>query len=455
MPEIQGGSNEAVIFFKGDLIDKEVLYPEFQAVLDGYIGLPAYTGKVLKAVFLQISPRLKIRAAVFFTVPFTSDGQVEASWNIPLQHLADYGLGGPDLGEGCIRLACRNSCPVAWYKDKLWDPELQGGLLTFDLLKEAINRNRLGLLVERADLAPVKTAVEPLAATAMPVPEPVPRGPVFNRKYRRRLENFQGRHQLERRTLTDRLKRRVDTLESENQERLAKQADVLREMKQCLSKSRRNELGLKQSVDNYEQQFSTIREQYENTLKQGNESYSTELDVLREQFAAELNDKLGRQAEDLNERINMREGELHYRDEKISQMRNEIAALKKEQQLLLKNDSGQVLQRMTDTGITFVTYHPGIEHLVLTPGEIMDYLGNPIVFVAERCGVGEEHYRDWMTHYRLPVCRHTDEGGQVCGEPIDKVLKPKFFRHGEGDRCRAHQDLLDNLDFFEHAQDVS
>ncbi|MFT5577181.1 MAG: hypothetical protein ACI89D_002715, partial [Bermanella sp.] len=39
MPEIQGGSNEAVIFFKGDLIDKEVLYPEFQAVLDGYIGL--------------------------------------------------------------------------------------------------------------------------------------------------------------------------------------------------------------------------------------------------------------------------------------------------------------------------------------------------------------------------------------------------------------------------------
>ncbi|HCS29016.1 MAG TPA: chromosome partitioning protein ParA, partial [Spongiibacteraceae bacterium] len=120
MPDIKAGSNEAVIFFKGDLVDKEVLYPEFEAVLDGYIGLPGYAGRVVKAVFLQITPRLNIQSAVFFTVPFTDDGQVEASWNIPLQHLADHGLNGPNLGEGVIRLACRSSCPVAWYKDKLW-----------------------------------------------------------------------------------------------------------------------------------------------------------------------------------------------------------------------------------------------------------------------------------------------------------------------------------------------
>ncbi len=462
MPGIKAGSNEAVIFFKGDLVDKEILYPEFEAVLDGYVGLPAYAGKVVRAVFLQISPRLKIQAAVFFTVPFASDGQVEASWNIPLQHLADHGLSGPDLGEGSIRLACRNSCPVAWYKDKLWDPEQQGNLSSFDLLKEAVSRNRLGLLVQRAanaspraaEVSPAPAAA-PLAVAEPAASPPKSRGPVFNRKYRRRLENLRSRHQLELRTLADRHKRRVESLEGEHQERMAKQGDVLRELKSRLSKSRRKELELKESVDSYEQQFNKIREQYEDTLKQGSDSYSTELAVLREQFATELHGKLASQAEELNERVSMRETELHYRDEQISRLREEIGSLKKEQQLLMKNDSGQVLQRMTDTGITFVAYHPGIEHLVLTPGEIMDYLNNPIAFVAERCGVAEEHYQEWMMHYRLPVCRHTDEAGQVCGDPIDKVLKPKFFRHGEGDRCREHQGLLDNVDLPDPAQGAS
>lgn len=446
MPEFQAGSNEAVIFFRGDLVDKEVLYPEFEAILDGYIGLPGYANRVLKAVYLQISPRLAIQAAVFFTIPFAEDGQVETSWNIPLQHLADHGLDGPDLGEGAIRLACRSVCPVAWYKEQLWDPDLQGNLSTFDLLKEAIKRNRLGLLVQRA--APMPKAA---AAPAAPSPTqgapgkveapPVPSGPRFNRKYRRRIEGLRQKHKLELRTLAERLKRRLDSAETQYQDNLKQRDEALREQKQRLSRSRRKELELKEALDNYEQQFNKIRELYEDSLKQGNKEYAAELDILRDQFAAELRDKLGQQAEELQERIAMRETELHYRDRQISRLREELASLKQQHQLLVKNDSGQVLQRMTESGITFVAYHPGIEHLVLSPGEIMDYLGNPIAFVAERCGVSEQHYSAWLKHYRLPVCGYASGGDQICGEPIDKVLKPKFFRPGEGDRCRAHQGL--------------
>lgn len=462
MPEIKAGNNEAVIFFKGELVDKEVLCPEFEAVLDGYVGLPGYANRVVRAVFLQISPRLKIQSAVFFTVPFTDDGQVETSWNIPLQHLADHGLHGPDLGEGVIRLACRSSCPVAWYKDQLWDPDMQASLSTFDLLKEAIKRNRLGLVAERAPPEVAKPAVTVAVQSAPPTPAverlvvaAVRNGPVFNRKYRRRLEDLQGKHDLEVKTLAGRLKRRIEKLESEHQERIQRHGDMLQEMKQRLSKSRRKELELKEAVDGYQRQFNKIRENYEDTLKKGNDTYSAELEVLREQFAVELNDRLSRQADELQERISMREAELHYRDEQIGRLREDVALLKKEQQSLLKNDSGQVLQRMTDSGITFVAYHPGIEHLVLTSGEIMDYLSNPIAFVAERCGVVEEHYREWMMHYRLPVCRHADESGQVCGEPIDKVMKPKFFHHGEGDRCRAHQGLRTDFDLSESTRDAS
>ena len=160
---------------------------------------------------------------------------------------------------------------------------------------------------------------------------------------------------------------------------------------------------------------------------------------MREQFQVDLSDKLQAQAEELNERIAMREAELHYRDGQLSKLRDELALTKKELQSLMKNDSGQILQRMTDSGITFVAYHPGIEHLVPVPGEITAYVNDPITFVSQRCGVMVEEYREWLMHYRLPVCRHKDAEGQVCGQPIEKVMKPAFFRHGESDRCDEHR----------------
>ncbi len=445
MLDLQAGANEAVVFFKGDLVDKEVRYAEFEAVLDGFAGVPAYSGKVVKAVYLQINRHLVIQAAVFFTLPFAEDGQVESTWNIPLQHLADHGLTGPDLGDGTIRLACRSSCPVVWYKDKLWDPEM-GANSTFDLLVEAVKRNRLGLIEERSPAVRVTPAVpvqaQPQPQVNVPPSSPVapeaPAGPRFNRKYRRRLEGLKQKHRLELSTLAERLKRRVDSTEASYVERLRAKDESLQELKSRLAKARRNELKLKEALDGYENKFNKIRERYEETLRKGSSEYAAEVAVLREQFQVELADKTKAQAEELNERIAMREAELHYRDEQIAKLRDELTLTKKELQSLMKNDSGQILQRMTDTGITFVAYHPGIEHLVLVPAEITAYVNDPIAFVSQRCGVPIEHYREWLMHYRLPVCRFKDADGQVCGQPIDKVMKPLYFRHGESDRCREH-----------------
>lgn len=451
MLDIQAGANEAVVFFKGDLVDKEVRFAEFEAVLDGFAGLPAYAGKVVRAVYLQINRQLVIQSAVFFTLPFTDDGQVEPTWNIPLQHLADHGLPGPDLGDGTIRLACRSSCPVVWYKDKLWDPEM-GARSTFDLLVEAVKRNRLGLIEERlpeARPAPAQPVVVSEVSSPRGSPDTsasVPVGPHFNRKYRRRLIGLKQKHSLELRTLTERLRRRVESTEAAYFERLQKKDAALQELKNRLAKARREELKLKEALDGYESKFNKIRERYEETLRKDNSEYAAELSVLREQFQVDLSEKLQAQAEELNERIAMRETELHYRDEQLSKLRDELALTKKELQSLMKSDSGQILQRMTDSGITFVAYHPGIEHLVLVPAEITVYVNDPIAFVAQRCGVTDEEYREWLMHYRLPVCRHKDVDGQVCGQPIEKVMKPAFFRHGESDRCGEHRGERDLVD---------
>ncbi|WP_372778072.1 hypothetical protein [Litorivivens sp.] len=442
MLDIQPGTNEAVIFFKSDLVDKEILYPEFEAVLDGFIGLSDYANRIVKAVYLQISPRLTIQAAVFFTVPFLDDGQVDPNWNIPLQHLADHGQAGPDLGEGKIRLACRSVCPVSWYKDKLWDPDMQGSMTTLDLLVSAVKRNKLGLMVQRS--APPSPS-SPAVATQSSAPQLQSQGlqqPPFNRKYRHRIEGLRKQHALEQRTLAERYQRQREKLETEYVDRLEQCDKVIQELKQRLSKSRRRELQLKEAIDKYESQFNKIRDRYEESLKRGSSEYAAEVAILREQFAAEMQNKLEAQSEELGERIAMRESELHLRDQQIAKLRDELTKAKYEISSLMKNDSGQVLQRMTDSGITFVAFHPGIEHLVLAPAEVTAYLNNPIAFVAERCGVSEDRYREWLMHYRLPVCRHKDhEGSQICGQPIDKVLKPFYYRPGESDCCREHRRL--------------
>src|SRR4051812_8086725 len=97
---------EAVVLFAGDRVSREMLYPEFEAILDGFVPVPDYKGSAAKAVYLTINPQLKITSAVFFLLDFDEKGMVDRRWNIPLRQLAQISGKGPDLGVGPIRLAC-------------------------------------------------------------------------------------------------------------------------------------------------------------------------------------------------------------------------------------------------------------------------------------------------------------------------------------------------------------
>src|SRR5690606_29868154 len=122
--------------------------PEFEALLDGVVNLPEYADKQMRVVYVLINPRLMVRAAVFFLIDFDEKGSTDSGWNIPLRHLADRAGRGPDLGAGPIRLACRSQCPVSWHQMHLWDPSLVPGKNDLVLLRDAVRRNHLGLLVE-------------------------------------------------------------------------------------------------------------------------------------------------------------------------------------------------------------------------------------------------------------------------------------------------------------------
>ena len=146
--QIKPQTVEAVLFFNDGGVCKEMLYPEFEAMLDGVVSMLEFADQQMRVAYVLVNARLQIRAAVFFYLDFNEDGSADSGWNIPLRSLAERTGRGPDLGAGPIRLACHSQCPVSWHQMHLWDPDLTPGKNHFVMLRDRIKRNQLGLLVE-------------------------------------------------------------------------------------------------------------------------------------------------------------------------------------------------------------------------------------------------------------------------------------------------------------------
>ncbi|WP_111641905.1 hypothetical protein [Marinimicrobium alkaliphilum] len=138
---------EAVFLFEEDRLQREMLFSEFEAILDGVVPETGYANQKVKGAYLHINTNLCITAAVFFTIGFDSRGVVDTRWNLPLDRLASTAGRGPDLGAGPIRIASYSQCPVEWHQKHLWDPlddELDNH---FEVLRAAVQRNRLSVKV--------------------------------------------------------------------------------------------------------------------------------------------------------------------------------------------------------------------------------------------------------------------------------------------------------------------
>ena len=63
--QIKPQTVEAVLFFNDAGICKEMLYPEFEALLDGMVSMPEFADQQMRVAYVLVSSRLQIRAAVF------------------------------------------------------------------------------------------------------------------------------------------------------------------------------------------------------------------------------------------------------------------------------------------------------------------------------------------------------------------------------------------------------
>ena len=458
-----GITTDAVMFFSDGEVVKEMLYPEFEAILDHVVGIEEFSGMTMPAAFVRINAALQVRAVVLFLIDFDDGGYVDRSWNIPLSHLAENAGKGPDLGGGPIRLSCRSQCSISWHQRSLWDPDLHSGNRTLKQIAAAAARNRLGLTVLDDAEESVDTSVpmlrpdadESLDKRALEKGIQQRLAKKFQQELKARVENLREEHSLRVATMKAEAQEHLEKLQRLYRDELAKSKAALTTAKQLFAEEKHKTLVFKQQLEEQAAEFQKTRKAYQLQLQQGQSVSDEAIKQLETQFEMEARAKIEQATGELKEMLDMREVELFYRDEQVGRLNAEISELRMEKQRLMDSGNDKLLQRMIDSGISFVAYQPGVDPLTVPLRDISQYLESPVDYVAEKCTVDGDLYRQWIAHYRQPVCQHRGDDTDICGEALARVEKPSRFIAGESDRCARHNRAASTLSSLMKSREIS
>ena len=432
---------EAVVFFDAKGVCKQMLFPEFEALLDGVVNLPEFSDQQVRAAYVVINPRLQVRACVFFCLDFDVDGAADRGWNIPLQHMAERAGRGPDLGAGPIRMACRSQCPVAWHQMHLWDPNLSPESSDLTMLRDAIARNQLGLLIEEEAARPVDPQRLHIAAEekwygadGQPVRAARP-----DQAQRDKAARIIHQQRLRITAMTRQHEQELAKIKFEAQTQLQTVREQLVRAEAALSQQQRLNATLKAQLDAQAAQFERSREELGRKLNELEQNGRAANELLRSQFEAEAQARVNAAVAELREQLDVRDVELAYRKEIDLQQQARIKKLKQERDTYASQGADETLARLAKLGVVFVVYHPGAGHLTIALQDLARYQDNPLAYAAAKCFVSEEQYRLWLAHYEEPLCRAELPGNQVCALPIERVETPARYIHGDSNCCSRHK----------------
>ncbi len=404
---------QAVFFMEGVKVARQMTASEFGAFLDGFVGLSDLAETDVRAVYVALSGDLLVQSLVFFRIYFDDEGRADSHWNIPVERFATEGAKGPDLGGGPIRLVCRSQCPEPRYAEELWDPDMTPGSNHFQSIRKAVQANKLKF----RKIEPAPAVEEAIPVLAVPAPAPV------------EPDSSGERARLAQMIREQRL--RIKTLQSVHRDALA---DIQREHRVEMQALRSEMSDLEQK---YERQRLT-NEQLKERLSERNEQYL----AIQEQMAGN-EETSGRDQQTSSAELVLLQEQLERKERELEMRGDRIALLEQENHDLRSREPAEdsLMRQLQEQSVFLVAYHPGVGHLTLPFDDIERYFGNPVSYAAEKCGLNEPAYREWLEHYENPVCRHAGDDGGECNEPVMRVSQPAEFRPGQDDRCEAHQSV--------------
>jgi len=457
------GSNRynAVFFCEKGKIAREMMYTEFEAILDSFVPLPEYAGTDVQAIYVEITPQLKVRSAVYFLIGFDGGGHADRKWNIPLEQLAEQGEPGPNLGAGPIRLACRSQCPVSWHVQHLWDPDMSKSPNDFVLLRDVVKRNKLAFKKIEDDIEEsvpvVSEAAAPVAAMGGDLLAALTGegGSEADKALSSSLVKFlrqklseeavsEREEMAKRQTLLlaaqkTKFEDEISKLEESHGEELRQMQAKLQEYHLQLSEQKKQAEKLHQQLVEQNKSIEESQKLFEKKLAKNKEVDNSQIENFKQALMQEMQRKIEALAKEYSDELAAKDMEITYRDEEKAALEKELAKLAAEKALLISQGGEQFLNRLKDNQVSFVVYHAGPGHINIDIDNIGEYLGNPIAYVAKSCKVSEESYLQWMNHQQNPVCQSFSEAkGDVCGKKLKAVASPSQFVVGRSDRCPLH-----------------
>lgn len=473
MSYANGSESEIVLFFGPEGVCKGLVYSDFEAVLDGIVGLQEFSGQCVKAAYVTVNGRLMVTGLVLFLLDFDERGVADRSWNIPLRAMLDKTDRGPDLGAGAIRLACRSQCPISWHQDRLWDPNMRQGANDFVFVREAIReRGRyLGLTYSEEPSAPAAAPTWDAPTTGLATVPQVdvrspghvaPAAPVLAAHAEDQnavLDQLREERVKLARAIKD-LRLQLTTIETQHAEDLAKLNYAFQQKEEILNSQVEKLLGQFKSLKS---QNAALREQgaaqraqldslHEALERQSHEAAS-DLSLhedMRRQLEMEMNQRLEEETARLREEMHVREMDLLNKDEKIEQLREELTEARSMNSASEDAGAGVFLEKLEKLGVSFIAFHPGAGHISIPFKNIQRYVENPQGYAAEKCLVTEDRYRAWLAHYENPVCGVSKSGSKPCGARVIRVDTPSKFKPGDSDvcpRCQGDKNIANVLAF--------
>ncbi|NMT63359.1 DNA repair protein [Marinobacter orientalis] len=404
----------AVMFMEGSNVSRQMRASEFGAFLDGYVGLSDLADTDVRAVYVLLGSDLLVRSLVFFRIYFDEEGRADSSWNLPIEKLAKKGAKGPDMGGGPIRLVCRSQRPKSANGEDLWDPDMTPGSNHFQAIRRAVEAN--GLKFRKVEPAPEEDIPvlgdDSRSAEDSEASADRARLAQVIREQRLRIKTLQSVH---RDALSD--------IQRENRHEMQALRNEMAELQQKFERQKLTNEQLKKRLAERNEQYLSMQEQIAGgDERQHREDATTDAEVVL-----------------LREQLERRQRELELRDEKIVALDQENHELRHQ-----APTEDSVMDHLQSHSVFLVAYHPGVGHITLPYDDIETYFRNPVAYAAERCGLNEPAYREWLEHYEKPVCYHQDEDGTRCEEPVMRVSQPADFRAGIDDRCEKHQPQGEN-----------
>jgi hypothetical protein len=435
---------EAVMVFAQGQLDRQMQYPEFEAVMDGFVPMQEFSSAQAQAVYLCINADLCITASVFFYIDFDAQGMVAKHWNVPLQQLAETASRGPDLGAGPIALACYSQCPLKWQKNKLWDPIMEPGRNSFVLMKKAVAGNTLGLIFPEP-VAQVRHSDQPAGAELATSELKAELEQQYARAMRNRLANTLKKQRLHINTVRSRMAIQLNELKQAHHARLEQYQQELDQHAKSRAQLEQDNQQLQQQLAMQHSKVQGLREYYENKLADFDNAQgaaqTTQVEALEQRLTMQFEES---QAQ-LQEQLDMRDMELSYRRQQAAAARGELEQLRAEHEQLLNQGASRLLTPLQKAGISFVVFAPGVGQTTLAPSSVGAFMADPEAYFASLCGVSLQHYKRWLDHTHSPYCNAINEQGEECGVGVRRVLQPTDFHDGESNRCAEHLQLAPSV----------